>query len=119
MRLFTRHRRPAESTPLRGEVLNLEGLDAHAKTLAAAFTLARDTRAGRHHVLVRLEENLSFLRSAYRILADDVHRGDVVDPSVEWLLDNFHMPESQARAVRHQGGRSPCHRGSVGRVQSV
>jgi cyclic beta-1,2-glucan glucanotransferase len=86
---------------LRGEVLNLESLEAHAKTLAAAFTLARDTRAGRHHVLERLEENLSFLRRAYRILADDVHRGDVVDPSVEWLLDNFHMLESQARAVRH------------------
>jgi cyclic beta-1,2-glucan synthetase len=86
---------------LRGEVLNLESLEARAKTLAAAFTLARDTRAGRHHVLRRLEQNLSFLRRAYRILADDVHRGDVVDPSVEWLLDNFHMLESQARAVRH------------------
>ncbi len=101
MRFFTRQSRPAEATPLRGEVLSLESLEDRAKTLAAVFTLARDSRAGRHHVLVRLDENLGFLRQAYRVLADDVHRGDVVDPAVEWLLDNFHLLETQARAVRH------------------
>src|SRR5688572_9929198 len=101
MRFFHRRSRLAEATPLRGEVLSLESLEDRAKTLAAAFTLARDSRAGRHLVLGRLDENLVFLRRAYRVLADDVHRGDVVDPAVEWLLDNFHLLETQARAVRH------------------
>jgi cyclic beta-1,2-glucan synthetase len=100
MRLFT-SRRPIEAMPLRGEVLSLESLEDRAKSLAAAFTLARDSRGSQHHVLARLDENLVFLRRAYRLLADDVRRGDVVDPAVEWLLDNFHLLETQARAVRH------------------
>jgi cyclic beta-1,2-glucan synthetase len=101
MRFFTRRNRLPESTPLRGEVLSLESLEVRAKTLAAAFTLARDSRTARYDVLARLDENLGFLRRAYGLLAGDVHRGDVVDPAVEWLLDNFHLLETQARAVRH------------------
>ena len=91
MRLFTRQRRHAEAAPLRGEVLSLESLEERAKTLAAVFTLTRDSRKGRHDVLQRLDENLAYLDQAYRMLADDVRRGDVVDPAVEWLLDNFHL----------------------------
>ncbi len=86
---------------MRAEALSLESLEARAKTLAAVFTLARSSRVGRYHVLVRLAENLAFLRRAYRVLAEDARRGDVVDPAVEWILDNFHLIETQARAVRH------------------
>ena len=98
--LFHR-RRPEEAVPLRGEPLSLESLEERAKTLAAVFTLARDSRAGGHDVRARLQDNLGVLRGAYRALADDVHRGDVVDPAAEWLLDNFHLVESEAQAVRH------------------
>jgi cyclic beta-1,2-glucan synthetase len=100
MRFFTRRSRLPESTPLRGEVLSLESLEVRAKTLAAAFTLARDSRTARYDVLARLAENLGFLRRAYGLLAGDVHRGDAVDPAVEWLLDNFHLLETQARLSR-------------------
>ncbi len=95
-----RRRRPEEAVPLRGEPLSLESLEERAKTLAAVFTLARDTRAGGHDVRARLQDNLVVLRGAYKTLADDVHRGDVVDPAAEWLLDNFHLVESEAQAVR-------------------
>jgi hypothetical protein len=57
--IFSR-RRGAEAAPLRGEVLSLESLEERAKTLAAAFTLARNPRMGRHHVLPRLADNLLF-----------------------------------------------------------
>ncbi len=90
--------------PLRGELLSLEGLEERAKTLAAVFTLvpaSRASRAGGHDVLPRLEGNIRALAAAYRALADDVHRGVVVPPAAEWLLDNFHLVESEARAVRH------------------
>ncbi len=87
--------------PLRGELLSLEGLEERAKTLAAVFTLAPASRAGGHEVLARLEENLRVLSAAYRSFADDVHRGVAVPPAAEWLLDNFHLVESEARAVRH------------------
>jgi cyclic beta-1,2-glucan synthetase len=92
--------RPPEATPLRGEVLSLESLEERAKTLAAAFTLTRASRVVRHDVLAQLELNLAGLRRAYRVLAEDVRGGIVVEPAVEWLLDNFHVLDSQARALR-------------------
>ncbi len=86
---------------MRGELLSLESLEERAKSLAASFTLARNSRAGRHDVLPRLSANMQVLREAFRVLAEDVHRGEAVDPAVEWLLDNFHLLESQARSLRH------------------
>ncbi len=101
MRSLFGRRRPVEEVPLRGEILGLESLEERARTLAGIFTLARDSRADRHDVRKRLDANLRVLREAYRVLAGDVRRGDAVDPAAEWLLDNFHLVESEARAVRH------------------
>ncbi|HEX4954710.1 MAG TPA: glucoamylase family protein [Thermoanaerobaculia bacterium] len=86
--------------PLRGELLSLEGLEERAKTLAAVFTLRPAARTGGPSVLPRLDENRRVLASAYGSLADDVHRGVAVPPAAEWLLDNFHLVESEGRAVR-------------------
>ncbi len=101
MTTLPRAGRSAESAPQRGETLSLESLEERAKTLAATLTLARDSRVGQHDVLAQLDSNLAALRRAYRVLAEDVRRGVVVDPAVEWLLDNFHLLDSQARALRH------------------
>ena len=87
--------------PLRGELLSPEGLEERAKSLAAGFTLAPASRIGGRSVLPRLEGNIRALNAAYRSLADDVHQGVAVPPAAEWLLDNFHLVESEARAVRH------------------
>ncbi|MCM3876572.1 MAG: carbohydrate-binding protein, partial [Thermoanaerobaculia bacterium] len=86
---------------LLGEILSLETLEERATALAAHLTLARESKGnGRAH-LDRLERNMERLRSAYLALADDVHRGEPLAPAAEWLLDNFHLLESEARAVRH------------------
>jgi cyclic beta-1,2-glucan synthetase len=98
--LFGR-RIPEEELPLRGELLSLESLEERAKSLAGVFTLARETRTGGRGIRMRLDADLQFLRDAYGILAGDVLRGDAVDPAAEWLLDNFHLVESEGRAVRH------------------
>jgi len=87
--------------PLRGEILSPEGLEERAKTLAAIFTLKPASHAGGHDVLPRLEGNIRALGAGYRYLADDARRGVAVPPAAEWLLDNFHLVESEARAVRH------------------
>ncbi len=87
--------------PLRGEVLSLEGLEERARTLAAFFTLSREDRKSGHDDLPRLAANLEFLREAYGVLVEDVHRGASVPPAAEWLLDNFHLVESEAYAVQH------------------
>src|SRR5512143_2340722 len=101
MRWLFGRRRPEEELPMRGEILGLESLEERAKTLAGVFTLARDSREGGHDIRTRLDANLQVLREAYRLLAGDIGRGDAVDPAAEWLLDNFHLVEAEARAVRH------------------
>ncbi len=97
--LFGR-RRPLQELPLRGELLSLAGLEERAKTLAAGFTLVPASRTGGHDVLPRLDSNLRVLGAAYRTLADDAHRGVAIAPAAEWILDNFYLVESEARAVR-------------------
>lgn len=94
-------RRTAESVPLRGELLSIESLEERAKSLAAVFTLSPESRRTREDVLPRLKANLRYLREADRLLAGDVHRGVAIPPAAEWLLDNFHLVESEATAVRH------------------
>ncbi|MFI0609272.1 MAG: GH36-type glycosyl hydrolase domain-containing protein [Anaerolineae bacterium] len=89
------------ASPLRRELLSLESLDERAKTLAGIFSVARGRQAVHDYdLLPRLEENLRLLRSAYRLLAQDVHQGKAVPPAAEWLLDNFHLVIAEARAVR-------------------
>jgi len=95
-----RGRREAEK-PLRAQLLSIEGLEERAKALAASYTLARDPRHKTRAFFSRLEHNARVLREAYRVLADDVHRGGFVPPAAEWLLDNFHLIESEIRAIRH------------------
>ena len=76
--------------PLRDELLRIERLEERAKSLAASFTVAPSVcRVNR--VFPRLGDNARLLRSAYATLTDDVHRGLVVTPAAEWLLDHFHL----------------------------
>ena len=98
-RLFGGRRRPEAGLPLRGEILNIEGLEERARVLAASFTL--DPRRKGRPIFPRLESNTRVLRDAYRVLAGDVHRHDFVPPAAEWLLDNFHLIEGEIRGIRH------------------
>jgi cyclic beta-1,2-glucan synthetase len=90
-----------DSSPLHGELLGLEQLEDRARSLAAGFTLARDPHRGRLDPLRRLTEDARALRHAYRTLAGDVRNGEAFVPAGEWLLDNFHLVESEIREIRH------------------
>ncbi|HEY7685034.1 MAG TPA: glucoamylase family protein [Gemmatimonadales bacterium] len=100
-RLLGAGRRPPAEKPLRGELLSIERLEERAKALAASFTLARDSRRTARPFFSRLDDNARVLREAYRVLAEDVHRGEFVPPAAEWLLDNFHLIEGEIRDTRH------------------
>ena len=100
LRIF-RRRRPKRESPLRAELLSIERLEERARVLAASFTLARDTMGRSKPFFLRLDDNALVLRDAYRILADDVHRGEFLSPAAEWHLDNAHLIESEFRGVRH------------------
>ncbi len=90
-----------DSSPLHGELLGVERLEERARALAAGFTLARNPRRGPPHLLRRLSDHTRVLRTAYRILAADVRRGEPIAPAAEWLLDNFHLVEGEMREIRH------------------
>src|ERR1700736_5131102 len=98
--LFRRFgRAPAPERPLRDELLSIERLEERARSLAARFTIA--PASGRVKLLFpRLSDNARVLSSAYATLADDVHRGQVIAPPAEWLLDHFHLVTAEIRAVR-------------------
>src|ERR1017187_9973761 len=89
-----------EKEPLRAEILSLEALEEQARALAAGFTL-RPGRSRGYDILGRLRDNVRSLRNTYRLLSDDCRRGEVIDPAAEWLLDNFHLLESESRSVLH------------------
>src|SRR3989454_4875631 len=90
-----------DSSPLHGELLGVERLEERARALAAGFTLSRNPRRGPPRLLRRLSDHARVLRHAYRPLAGDVRRGEPIAPAAEWLLDNFHLVESETREIRH------------------
>jgi cyclic beta-1,2-glucan synthetase len=99
-RLFQRFRRAvAPEPPLRDELLSIERLEERAKSLAARFTVA-PLRQRVNRVFPRLRDNTRVLRSTYAVLADDVHRGQLVTSAAEWLLDHFHLVTAEIRAIR-------------------
>jgi len=100
LRLFGRRRRPEIAEPLRAELLSIERLEERARALAAGFTLARNPHRKARPFFQRLDDNARVLRAAYRVLADDVHRGEFLPPAAEWLLDNFHLVEGEIRDTR-------------------
>ena len=100
-RLFGTRRRGRGESPLRAELLSIERLEDRARGLAASFTLARARDDTGNQFFARVDENARVLRDAYRILADDVHRGEFLSPAGEWLLDNFHLIESEIRGAQH------------------
>jgi cyclic beta-1,2-glucan synthetase len=92
-------RLPAPEPPLRDELLSIERLEERAKSLAARFAVAPKSRRAKS-LFPRLADNAKVLRSAYATLAGDVHRGEDVTPSAEWLLDHFNLVAAEIRAVR-------------------
>jgi len=86
--------------PFRAELLNVERLEERARALAAELVVTRGRRSPTRAYRRRIEDNARALRGAYRILAEDVHRGEAVPPSAEWLLDNFHLVEAEVVHVR-------------------
>ncbi len=90
---------PAPEPPLRDELLSIERLEERAKSLAARFTVAPKSRRAKS-LFPRLSDNAKMLRTAYATLAGDVHRGDDITPSAEWLLDHFNLVAGEIRAVR-------------------
>jgi cellobiose phosphorylase len=91
---------PPDLAPFKGPRLATEALEDRARALAARLTLKPSRRYGARRFHRRITENARILLRAYEAMAQDVHAGRPVPPAAEWLLDNFHVIESETAQIR-------------------
>ena len=96
---FSRKPSPWDSKqPIREELFSVERLEAHAKSLAAAQTVASPPTRGLP-LAARLADNSRALLSAYRSIVKAMDDGRQITPAGEWLIDNFHLVERRIRQI--------------------
>jgi cyclic beta-1,2-glucan synthetase len=95
-----RRKKSKTDKPFRAELLSIERLEDRARALAARFTIDPSPRRRSRNAFPRLDDNARALDEAYRIMAEDVHRGAFVTPATEWILDNFHLVAAEIRVIR-------------------
>ena len=88
-----------DGAPIRDELLSVERLEDHARSLAAAQSVSPHERTGAS-LVKRLTENELMLSEAYRDIARAIDDGVAITPAAEWLVDNFHVVEKQIRDVQ-------------------
>ena len=99
---FSRHRARSDvlSGPIHGELLGVEGLTEHARTIARRQHVRPRRRIGRiGPLLSRLDGTLSILEEAHARIAAQSTALDV-GPAGEWLLDNFYVVRDHIAEVR-------------------
>ncbi|HEU4915829.1 MAG TPA: glucoamylase family protein [Acidimicrobiia bacterium] len=85
--------------PIRAELFSVERLEEHGRSLAEAQELSE--RHGRlRPISRRLVENGEVLLSSYRELSKAIREEALLTPAAEWLVDNFHLVESQLHEIR-------------------
>ena len=85
--------------PIRAELFSVERLEQHARSMAEAHDLSG--RPGRLRLIARrLADNGEVLLSSYRELSKAIREEALLTPAAEWLVDNFHLVESQLREIR-------------------
>ncbi len=84
---------------IREELLSVERLEEHARSLAVAQPV-RPKLAKGHPLAGRLADNAAVLLDAYRTIAKAIDEGHAITPAAEWLIDNFHLVERQIREIR-------------------
>ncbi len=84
--------------PVRDELFSVERLEAHARSLAAAQSVAPPPTKG-NPLAGRLANNGSVLLHAYRVIAGAIDEHRTITPAAEWLVDNYYVVERQIREI--------------------
>ena len=87
---------PCGADPIRAELLGLERLESHARSLAPDCVLAPRRRAS-SPLLEQFVQNSDILNRVHEQLTAN---GDRQGIDAEWLIDNFHIIEDSLREVR-------------------
>jgi cyclic beta-1,2-glucan synthetase len=85
--------------PIRAELFGVARFEQHGRSLGATHR-AGPARFGQATFYPRLQSNVRTLRAAHQFIAVEAHDGIDISPAAEWLLDNFHLIESQLREIR-------------------
>jgi cyclic beta-1,2-glucan synthetase len=88
-----------DTTAIREELLSVERMEEHARSLARAQAVKPSRQLG-HPLLDRLAANEASLIDSYRSICAAVDEKAGITPAAEWLIDNFHLVERQIREVR-------------------
>lgn len=88
-----------DTAPVQAELLSVERLEEHARSLAAAQTVVAGPSRGKP-LERRLADNEAVLLAAYRAIVAAINENAAITPAAEWLVDNYHVIERQVREVR-------------------
>ena len=96
---FSRKASPWDSErPIREELFSVERLEAHAKSFAVAQSVSSRPSRGLP-LSARLADNSTVLLSAYELIVKAIDDERQITPAGEWLIDNFHLVETQIRQI--------------------
>jgi len=85
---------------IRSEVFGRERFAQHGRSLGETHQAQPASALRRTPFFPRLHQNIRVLRVAHAYIGDQARTGYQVSPAAEWLLDNFHLIESQLKEIR-------------------
>jgi cyclic beta-1,2-glucan synthetase len=89
---------PAQA-PIRSEIFGMQRFAQHGLSLALTHEAVKATLST-GLFFPRLESNIKVLRASYEYIGLQARTGYDISPAAEWLLDNFHLIESQLKEIR-------------------
>jgi cellobiose phosphorylase len=89
---------PAREEPIRANLLSVEQLCEHARTLADWHEVA--TKARGNQLLRKLEKNAEALTTAHQALSVAARDASDLPPAASWFLDNYYVIQEQIRLSR-------------------
>jgi cyclic beta-1,2-glucan synthetase len=87
---------------IRSEIFGRERFAQHGRSLGETHRVEARAVLRGAAFFPRLQENIRTLREAHAYIGEQAHGGYQMSPAAEWLLDNFHLIESQLEAI-HEG----------------
>ena len=98
-KLLTSNAEASPDSPWRPQVLSREALGELALSIAeqhkGTFKVTRSPR-----LLNSYSSNRATLKRVYYRLAEAAHKGEALTAGAEWLLDNYHIVERHAAAIK-------------------
>jgi cyclic beta-1,2-glucan synthetase len=98
LKILDSTREPIQA-PIRSEIFGMQRFAEHGRSLALTHeaAIAKFSATG---FFPRLESNVRALRESYDYIGLQARTGYDISPAAEWLLDNFHLIESQLKEIR-------------------